>query len=412
MKSVAVIGAGIVGLCTALNLQRRGLQATVIDHLPAGTSATYGNAGMISANAVTPAAMPGMLRKVPKWLRDPEGPLFIDPKYLLKAFPWLMRWVRAGASMTQVRNAAQALHLLHRNALLEYRDLLGAEHYDSLVKEVGQIHMWDSTSLPQNEQIAAGLRTEFGIETRSLSAAELRDMVPELTPAIGCALYFPNNGHTVNPLRLARTLQGLLTEAGGNNLHEKVLRIIPDGKRFRLWTNCGDHTYDNVVVAGGAWSLDLLEPLGLTFPLETERGYHVEIDAPNVGLPYPILHKSRGMGASIMEGGLRIAGTVEIAGLRAAPNLQRTRALLNHAKALFPKLDIQGHRVWMGFRSSTSDSLPVLSPASQLPGLYVACGHGHTGLTAGATSGRLMAELITGARPFIDPAPYRLNRFS
>ncbi|HEY0296746.1 MAG TPA: FAD-dependent oxidoreductase [Bordetella sp.] len=412
MKSIAVIGAGIVGLCTAANLQRKGLRTTLIDSLPPGTSTTYGNAGMISANSITPVAMPGMLRKVPKWLRDPEGPLFVDPKYLPSALPWLMRWIRAGASMEQVRRSSQGLYQLHSHALDEYKKLLGTEHFDALVKTVGQIHLWDSPQLPDNEKIAASMRSEAGIETRALSSGDLRDMLPELTSSVGCALYFPNNGHTTSPLRLAQTIHGLFTEAGGQTAPEKVLRIVPQGSQYRLWTNCGDHSYDQVVVAGGAWSLALLKPLGLDFPLETERGYHVQVDAPNIDLPYPILHKSRGFGASVMEDGLRLAGTVEIAGLRKPPNARRTESLLRHAKVLFPRLEIGKHKIWMGYRPSMPDSLPVLAASSRYPGLFIACGHGHTGITAGATTGRLMAEIVTQSPTFIDPAPYRLERFS
>jgi glycine/D-amino acid oxidase-like deaminating enzyme len=256
------------------------------------------------------------------------------------------------------------------------------------------------------------LRSELGIVTEQLSAAALRDMLPELTPHIGRAVYFPNNGHTINPFRLARTIHELFTEAGGRSLHEKALRIVPQGSRYRIWTQCGDHEFERVVVAGGAWSLDLLKPLGLGFPLEAERGYHVQLASPNIELPYPILHKGRGFGASSMEDGLRIAGTVEIAGVQAPPNPRRTQALIKHARSLFPKLEIGEHKLWMGCRPSTPDTLPVLGESKRHPGLFIACGHGHTGITAGATSGLLMAEIISREQTFIDPAPYRLERFS
>jgi len=414
MAAVAVVGAGIIGLSVAAQLQRLGVATTVFDALPPGTSTTYGNAGMVSVAAITPVAMPGMLREIPGWLRDAHGPLFVHPRYLPTALPWLLRWARAGA-MREVRRAARGLWALHRHALAEYRRLLG-EDFASLIQTTGQIHVWDSAAPSASERIAARLRAELDVPAQSLSAQQLREMAPDLTSEITRALYFPQNGNAVNPLRLAQTIARLLTEAGGRIVHERCLRIVPESNRYRLWTHCGDHYFDQVVVAAGAWSLDLLAPLGVHLPLETERGYHVEFASDHVSVPIPILHKGRGFGASAMETGLRVAGTVEIAGLQHPPDPRRIEALVMNAKRLLPRLDTRDYTMWMGYRPSTPDSLPVLGAAARHPGLYIACGHGHTGITAGAVSGRLMAELMTqpmtGKQPFIDASPYRLERFS
>jgi len=409
MASVAVVGAGIIGLSVAANLQRMGVTTTVFDALPPGTSTTYGNAGMISVAAITPVAMPGMLREIPRWLVDPHGPLFVHPRYALTALPWLLRWVRAGA-LSQVRRAAHGLWALHRHALDEYRRLLG-DAFADLIQTSGQIHLWDSATPSASERIAETLRTELGVPAQTLSAERLRELAPDLGTEVRRALYFPQNGNTVNPLRLAQTIARVLTQAGGRIVHERCARIVPENGRYRLWTHCGDHRFDQVVVAAGAWSLELLAPLGLRLPLETERGYHVEFPAARITLPTPILHKGRGFGASVMESGLRVAGTVEIAGLARPPDPRRIAALVHNAKRLLPKLDTRDYKMWMGYRPSTPDSLPVLGAAPSHPGLYIACGHGHTGITAGAVSGRLMAELVAGSPPFIDPMPYRLERF-
>ncbi|GAB1575540.1 NAD(P)/FAD-dependent oxidoreductase [Bordetella petrii] len=411
MTSVAVVGAGIIGLSTAANLQRMGLATTVFDALPPGNCTSYGNAGMVSVAAAMPMAMPGMLRNVPRWLRDPEGPLFINPRYLPAALPWLLRWVRAGAA-GQVKRSSQGLWQLHRHALDEYRRLLGAAHFSSLIQTIGQIHVWDSPTPSASERIGAAIREELGIPAETLSQARLREMVPELTPDISRALYLPQNGNTINPLRLAETVAGIFAEAGGRIVHEKAARIVPEGSRYRLLTNRGDHCFDKLVVAAGAWSLELLGPLGLGFPLETERGYHVQIASANIQVPYPVLHKGRGFGACAMETGLRIAGTVEIAGLHNPPEPRRAEALIKNARRLLPRLEVGEYKMWMGYRPSTPDTLPVLGASARHPGVYIACGHGHTGVTAGAVSGRLVAELVAGVQPFIDPAPYRLERFS
>lgn len=411
MSSIAVIGAGVVGLSTALNLQRRGFDTTIIDPLPAGSSASYGNAAMISVAATTPVSMPGMLRNLPKWLLDPEGPLFVNPHYFPKAIPWLWKWIKAG-NMRQVRESSQGLFALHQPALDEYRRMLSPAHFDRTIQVMGQVHVWDTPLPSLIERVAHDLRVEQGIEARSLSVEELRSMVPDISPRIQRALFFPQNGHTLDPHKLAQTIEQLFHEAGGVSLHAKAMRILPTpSSTYQILTNAGDLSFDRVVVAAGAWSLELLKPLGVRFPLETERGYHVQVEQPGVISSYPMLFKSRGFSASPMERGLRFAGTVEIAGLHYPPDTRRTDALLKNAKKLFPKLNTENHKIWMGFRSSTPDTLPVLSQCDALPGLFIACGHGHTGLTAAATSGRLIAELVSGQATFIDPAPYRLGRF-
>ncbi|WP_353152876.1 FAD-dependent oxidoreductase [Pollutimonas bauzanensis] len=410
MKSIAVIGAGVVGLSSATFLQRAGFQVTLIDGMPVGSGASYGNAGMISVDSTVPMAMPGMLRKVPKWLMDPTGPLFVDPKYFLTALPWLLRWTRAGR-IDKVRTSSAALHALHGQALIQYRELLGQEHFNDLIRTTGQIHIWDSVDQSVSERVARELRDSQGIVVQALTPDELHDYVPELNRSIKRALLYPRNGNAVNPLRLMQTIAHLFSDAGGHIVQQRVMRIFPQQGRFRVLTNMDDHEFDRVVVAAGAWSRRLLEPLGLSFPLETERGYHIEIRQPNIKLNMPLLHKGRGFSASPMETGIRFAGTVEIAGLDAPPNEQRGRALLAHAKNILPNLEFDAPKLWMGYRPSLPDSVPIIDESNRHPGLYVACGHGHTGLTGGAITGRLISELVAQSQTTIDPAPYRMSRF-
>lgn len=410
MISVAVIGAGIVGLSSATFLRREGHAVTIIDPLSAGGGASYGNAGMISVDSTIPMAMPGMLKNVPKWLSDPTGPLFVDPKYFPKAFPWLLKWAKAGR-MANVRVASRGLKQLHESALDQYREMLGPAAFDDLIRVTGQIHIWDSEQPSVSERVAATLRGEQGIEVQALSREMLRERVPELSPSIKRALLFPRNGNAVNPLRLMRTLAELLRQDGANLIEERVMRIFPQDGQFRVMTNLNEYGFDRVVVAAGAWSKKLLAPLGVMLPMETERGYHVQVEDPGIRIDVPILHKGRGFSTSPMEMGLRFAGTVEIAGLDAPPNEQRGQALLSHARALYPNLKTDNYKLWLGFRPSFPDSLPVIDEAARLPGLYMACGHGHTGLTGGPMTGRLIAQLVSGAAPSLDMAPYRLSRF-
>jgi D-amino-acid dehydrogenase len=409
---ILVIGAGVVGLSTALYLQRSGREVVIVDPLPAG-GASFGNAGMISADTAVPIALPGMLAKVPSWLRDPLGPLAVRPSYLMRALPWLVRWIAAGR-LPRVLEISDAMRRLHRDAFACWRELLGGPHFADLIRPVGQVHVWESAEETQHAALERDLRQRHGIASETLSADDLRQMFPGISATVRRGILVPGNGYTVNPQRLVATLERLLIAAGGKVLPERVMKIIP-GKgsaRYALMTNVGFHAADDIVIAAGAWSARLLAPLGVRLPLETERGYHVMLPAPGISLTTTISNKSRSFGVTPMEHGLRVAGTVEIAGLDAPPDERRAEALIGNVRRMFPGIATHGHRLWMGFRPSTPDSLPILGELEKWPGVFLAFGHGHFGMTGGPPSGKLLALLVNRRPAHIDPIAYSPKRFA
>ncbi|TPM40509.1 FAD-binding oxidoreductase [Mesorhizobium sp. B2-3-4] len=409
--NVIVIGAGIVGVSSALYLARAGLNVTVVDPLPPGSATSFGNAGMVRHDCNVPVAIPGMLRQVPGWLLNPLGPLVLRPSYALKAAPWLLRWIRAGR-MDRVNIAADALWKLHESNLACYRDLIGNDTFEALVREVGGIQIWESEGTGLSDRITAEINRRQGVVTEPLSRRDLERLLPGISPIAKRGLLYPNNAHTINPHRLVTAIADRVRQAGGSFASERVLKIIPrEGGGYTLITNTANRSADKVVVAAGAWSNRLLEPLGATLPLETERGYHLMLPSPSIELPMPLQMKNRGFALSPMEHGLRLAGTVEIAGLEAAPDERRSEILLSHARALFPDLKGGEPTMWMGYRPSLPDSVPAIGQAERHRSLYIATGHGHTGMIGGGSTGRLLAELVTGSQPHIDPAPYSPARF-
>jgi glycine/D-amino acid oxidase-like deaminating enzyme len=407
-----VVGAGVVGLSTALYLQRAGMQVAVLDPLGPAGGASFGNAGMLSPDTATPIAMPGMLRKVPGWLRDPLGPLAVRPSYFPRALPWLLQWVKAGR-LERVLAISDAMRALHRDTLTCWRDLLGETLYRDLIRPSGQVHVWEGDDTSPTEAIEQQIRDRHGIAAQNLNADDLRQMFPGLARDITRGLFVPGNGHTVSPQRIVHSLAELFRSAGGAIVAERAMKLIPrEGGGFTVMTNTANRNAERVVVAAGAWSAQLLAPLGIRVPLETERGYHAMLFSPSVTPPIPISSKTRAFFMTPMEDGLRVAGTVEIAGLDAPPDERRAHVLVDHARRLFPGLQSSEVRYWMGFRPSTPDSLPILGPVERHNGLYLAFGHGHFGMSGGPPSGRLLARLIAGAPPGIDPAPYDARRFA
>ncbi|WP_372624276.1 NAD(P)/FAD-dependent oxidoreductase [Falsiroseomonas sp.] len=408
---VVVIGAGVVGVACALNLRRDGRDVLVLDPGGPGEGCSYGNAGSISPDMVVPMSMPGMLAKVPGWLTDPLGPLAIAPRHAPRALPWLLRWIEAGR-MSRVRQSSTALRALHRPVFELYRELLG-DRYEGLLHGGGQLYVWRRTGATRSEMIADALRAACGVRVEEIGVERLRDMEPALSPEYRRALFFPDNGRTSDPRGIVRTMAEAFQREGGamRRCAATGFDTGADGAVRAVRTAEGPVTCAAVVIAAGAHSGRVARHLGLRLPLEAERGYHVMLPDPGIRLHHQISNREVGFSVNVMADGLRFAGTVEIAGLDAPPVAARAEALVRNARNMFPGIRTEGHRTWFGFRPSTPDSVPVIGPAPGIRNAFLAFGHGHTGMTGAPMTGRLIADLVAGRAPAIDPAPYSATRF-
>ena len=407
---VAVIGAGVIGLSCAGWLQQRGRAPVLFDAAGVANGASFGTAGLINGDAHLPVALPGMLRRVPGWLMDPHGPIRVRPSYLLRAAPWLAQWVWASRE-GPARRGARALHALHRGVFDGYRNLLGEAAFGRLLRQSGGVVLARGERPGKDELLGDAIRNELGIGCETLGPERLRELFPGIAAFARRGLLFPNNGYTLSPDRLVAALFDRVIEAGGAMRHERVLKLIPGVDGWRLLTSRSNVVAKAVVVCAGAWSKTLLGPLGARIPLETERGYHLQLGMPSIPIALPIIHRARGLAITPMAEGLRLAGTVELAGLDAPPDETRAIVLRRHLDELFPGMEAETRRLWMGFRPSLPDSVAAIGPVARHPGLFAAVGHGHDGMIGAPSTGRLIAELVTGSAPHIDPAAYSLARF-
>ncbi|HEV2160522.1 FAD-binding oxidoreductase [Bradyrhizobium sp.] len=411
-QTVFIIGAGAVGLSAAIQLRRRGLAVTVVEEGQPAAGASYGNSGMLVADTAMPTSQPGMIWKVPGWLADPLGPLTVKARYLPRALPWLLRYLRSG-TRSHVFHASRALRALHRSTFEGWRENVGANAMDRLTRRDGQVYLWEGLTEPPPRSLEDEVRTFLGIEAEALGADQIRQFFPGISSDVSYGLLIRGNGHTVNPGALIRALASQFLSEGGELVQERAVKLWRNETgRWTVMTNLNNYQADLVVVAAGAWSTRLLEPLGVKIPLESERGYHVMLRNPSVRLGMPILNKTSYFGVSSMSEGLRVSGTVEIGGLDAPPSLQRAENLIKLVTRLFPQLTYDETAYWMGHRPSTPDGLPVIGPINDHQGLHVCFGHGHSGLTGAPMSGRLLAQLVTGEKPAIDPTPYAPARFA
>jgi D-amino-acid dehydrogenase len=413
--SVVVIGAGIVGLACATYLQRDGRKVVVLDPGGPGEGASYGNAGGLNGSSIVPVAMPGVLAKVPHWLLDPEGPLSIRMRYLPQLLPWLYRFVRAGRPEL-VRAQARALRGLLAPTVDMHRQLAASIGAGDLIQRSGLLIVYRSEASFAADAEANRLRAENGVKIDELSKDELRQIEPTLSPAYTRARFISENGYCRNPLRLSRALAEALVANGGEIRRERAEGFaFTDGRVEAVLTATGRIPAAAVVVAAGAHSKPFAARLGENVPLDTERGYHAMIKAPEVAPRLPIMDAEAKFVATPMEEGLRMAGTVEFAGLEAPPDWRRARILLRHGQAMFPGLPraVSEDRValWMGFRPSMPDSLPVIGPTRRHANAFLAFGHGHVGLIGAPMTGRVIADLVARRPAAIDLTPFSAARF-
>jgi D-amino-acid dehydrogenase len=410
-KNITIVGAGIVGICCALQLQRDGYKVTLIDRDGPGEGTSSGNAGIFSCGSVHPEGMPGIWRKGLKMLTDPLGPATIRASYAPKIFPFLLRMLKE-SSPTRADEISQSIAALSQPALEHFKPLLADAQARELVKENGCLTLYESA-----EAFAAGRRDNAYRDRRNtpyetLGPDEIRQMAPVLGNRFAGAIYLPTAGHTVNPLKLSQSLFALFRANGGTFVRADVMdATIGNRGAESLRTADGMIEVSNLLIAAGAFSKKLTGKLANYVPLDTERGYHAVLPNANLDLKQCLLIPGRGIAVTQMDMGLRIAGTVEFAGLEAAPNYKRADVLVDHANSLFPDLNYKDAEKWMGYRPAIPDSLPVISKSPRHPNVFFAFGHGHLGLTQAAITGRLIADLVGDKTPTIDITPFRVDRF-
>jgi D-amino-acid dehydrogenase len=410
-RHVAVIGAGIVGVATALYLQRDGHRVTLIDRLGPGEGTSKGNAAVIAVESCVPVATPGIVRRVPGMLLDPLGPLAIRWSYLPQLAPWLWQFVRA-SSPARVEEISIALRALLVQAVDAYLPLLKGAGLDDMLKRTGWLGVYESEKKFLAAQGDLALQRRRGVKMDVLPAEEIRQVEPSLAPIYKHAVYYPENAYVTNNYRLVQALAESFARNGGVLLKEEARDFVigPAGPT-QVITDLGRHAVDAVAITAGTWSKRLAVRLGHRPLLDTERGYHVMFPNPGVTPRLPIYSGDYSFAVTPLEHGLRFAGTVELGGLEAPPNYARAKVLLERGRRMFPALDESGKTEWMGFRPSMPDSVPVISGSPRHPNAFFAFGHGHIGLTLGAVSGRLIADLVAGRDPGLDLRPYRIDRF-
>jgi D-amino-acid dehydrogenase len=408
---IAVVGTGIVGVCSAAWLQRDGHRVTFIDPLPPGEACSFGNAGSLSPSACLPVGMPGMWKKVPGWLTDPLGPLTVRWSYLPTALPWLLRFLHH-SSPQEVTRIATAMRGLLAPIFDAYRPLVEHAGVNDLVRRSGCLYVYSSREIARQWKWGMDLRRSLGVELKDIEEDELVRLEPDLKGRFRFGLLAPENGSTIDPSALVKAIHAQCVKDGAESVSDTAVGFeFNDGSIKTVKAKSQAIPCDAVVIAAGAWSKPLAAQLGANIPLETQRGYHVTVKSTNLQLRHTVMAVEHNLMINPMRMGLRLAGTVEFAGLDAPPRYERATALLQKGRDLFPHLDTSDTSEWMGHRPCLPDSLPVIGRAPGAANAWLAFGHGHVGMCAGATTGREIANLVAGRSPQVDLSAFAANRF-
>lgn len=411
-RRAIVIGAGIVGVCTGLELVKRGWQVTLIDRLEPGEGCSFGNAGILAAQAVVPVGMPGIAAQAPRMLLDREGPLVVRLRSLPTTIPWLMH-MRRVATPERVARTADAMKALYSTTVEMHEAIAREAGVSDLVKPSRYLYVHrNAAAVDVDNALSWKLRRERGGEIEVLDGPALHKAEPELSTEYQRGVRLGPMAFTTNPFRLTQSYARLLERKGGRILKAEVRSLHPDGARVGVETSAGRQEAECVVVAAGAWSAALIKPLGLKIPLIAERGYHMTFANAGIKLNHVVSELERQFAVTPMEMGLRVAGTEELGHADEAPAWRRAEALKRLATRMFPRANLSEGTRWMGPRPGMPDSIPAIGPLPRHPNIFIAAGHGHLGLTGGPNTGRIVAAMASAERLNLPLDPYRPERFS
>ena len=411
-KTVAVIGAGIVGVSAAIWLLRDGHKVILIDREGPAAGASHGNGGVLASCSVVPVTVPGLLRKAPGMLFSPDQPLFLKWGYLPKLVPWLVQYLR-NANAKSVEHRAAAMAQIIGDSLADHEALAAGTEARKYIVPTDYFYLYKDRAHFDSDAFGWNVRAKNGIRWDLLEGEVWRAYDPSFGPEINLGVKLANHGRISDPGEYVKALARHAEALGAKIVKSEVEDVVRESGRV-IGLRVGGDTIacDAMVLATGAWSGSLARTLGITVPLESERGYHLELWEPSVMPRAPVMVAAGKFVATPMDGRLRLAGVVEFGGLEAPPSRAPYALLEKNIRSAMPGLTWKKTVEWMGHRPSVADSLPVLGGIPGIEGAYAAFGHDHVGLTGGPKTGRIVSQLVSNKHPNLDLTPYSAARFA
>ena len=410
MKKIAVVGAGIVGICTSYFLQQSGFKVTLIDKANPGTMTSYGHACTFANYANVPVNSPSLFVDIPKMLFAKDGPLAVDFFYIIKNLPWAFKFLK-NCQKDKVEEIASSLANLLHHSRLSYDHIFKEVKVSEFIKNEENIYIYDSKKSYEAASYSNYLRKKNNIKVKELNKKEIHDLEPNLASVYYAGHLFVGSRHTTNPLAISKKIFESFLEGGGEFINENVKNLTNREDLVEISLQEKKIKFDQVVICTGAWSKSLANMIGDDFPLDTERGYHVLFDSDKQLIDRPIGWSQSGFYLVQIEEGIRAAGTVEIAGLHKPLNQKRISMIERQARKILPHLGAV-KSTWMGKRPTLPDAKPIIGRSLKNKNVMYAFGHQHIGWTLAAVTGKAINELAKGSQPNFDISAFSPNRFN
>lgn len=407
---VVVIGAGIAGVSSAIWLQRQGRDVVLVDPSEPGEGASFGNAGVLAVSSVVPVTTPGLAFKVPRYVLDPESPLFVLWRRLPYFAPWLIRYL-LHANDKDTRRIAKGLAEIVCDSTTQHHEIAVGTTAEKWLCDSNYIYAYAHRSEFEQEKYAWSLRKDAGITPEEIEGTSVSEIEPNLSPNIKFLIRLKDHGFVLNPSQYVKDLAKSFVNSGGIFKKSRVTGFeLTQGRLNCINSDDGGIPCDAAVVSAGIWSRDLLKEIGIGIPMQSERGYHILFKNPSVKISNPVMINSGKCVATPMAEGLRCAGVLEFGGLGQPPSKAPLNLIRRKIRETFPDLTWDREIEWSGHRPAPVDSLPLIGEVRNTR-VFLAFGHHHIGLTGGPKTGRIVASLVNQEKPCVDPEPYNPNRF-
>ncbi len=409
VKNIAVIGAGIVGICSAYFLKKSGFNVTLIDKEKPGTMTSFGHACSFADYANVPVNYPGLIWHIPSMLLRKDGPLAIDLFYILKNLPWAISFLK-NCNKEKVNEIASSLTNLLKHSQISYDEIFQDIDVSEYISNEENLYLFDSKKSFEDNEYANIIRKNNNVKVRNLNKNEVRELEPNIAEVYYAGQIFTGSRYTTNPLAISNKIFDKFLELGGIYINQNVKNIIQKEKKIELCLEDKNFYFDKIIVSTGAWSNQIANKFGDKFPLDTERGYHILFDTNEKLINRPVAWSESGFYLIQIHDGIRAAGTVEIAGLKKPPNKKRLAMIERQSRKVLPQLR-EVKSTWMGRRPTLPDSLPVIGKSQNNNNVIYAFGHQHIGWTLGAVTGKIIDSLSKDQVPNIDISAYAPDRF-
>ena len=413
-KSVGIIGSGIQGVCTGLQLIKKGIPVTIFDRLdPLSSeykSASYGNAGHFSPYAVLQFNRTDIVNDIPKMLFSSNGPLALKWNHIFKMLPWFQHYLK-NINKKSMLHTAKYMHQILSLSVDAYEEIFKEIDTTNLIDKKGIIYVWTNQNLKSRE-IEIKVRKDLGIEQKLLTQKEILDLEPNLNPVFDAGVIYESAMHTRDPHGILKKIFRLFLDKGGKFIQENIKSLSQNNENQTVInSDKNEYTFEKSVIASGAFSKNFTDQLGEKIPLDTERGYHVHFKNMDHLISRPVIFLDRGFSMTPMNQGLRAVGTVELGGLKNPLSKKRIDYVVKCAKELLPQLESYQDE-WLGFRPTLPDFLPILGPSLKNKNIIYAFGHHHLGWTLGPITGKIISGIVAEEKTNLDLSPYSSKRFN